>query len=112
MRGLSSLERQMDESTEIEEPGEPAERAEPDQAAASSAMLVDLTPGALMCGTVDGEMEQFDSIGELLDYLLSKCRTLESGGVPHGDFLAGYSDDGTRPQRDPTEADSASARRM
>lgn len=77
----------------------------------AGAMLIDLTPGAITAATMEGETEQFDTIGDLLQYLLDKYRMAETGSVTHGDFLAGYSEDGAAPQRMPTEADSASARR-
>lgn len=77
----------------------------------AGAMLIDLTPGAITAATMGGETEQFDTIGDLLQYLLDKYRMAETGSAPHGDFLAGYGEDGSAPQRMPTDADSASARR-
>jgi len=46
-------------------------------------MLVDLTPGAIVCGEIDGEMESFDTIGDLLQYLLDQYRMAEQGSMPH-----------------------------
>ena len=78
----------------------------------AGAMLIDLTPGAITAASMDGgEHEVFDTIGDLLQYLLDQYRMAEQGSVTHGDFLAGYSDDGSAPQRMPTEADGAMARR-
>lgn len=77
----------------------------------AGAMLIDLTPGAITAATMEGETEQFDTIGDLLQYLLDKYRMAETGRVTHGDFLAGYSSDDSMPTRSPTAADGASARR-
>lgn len=60
------------------------------QAGPASAMMIDLTPGAITAATMDGEAETFDTIGDLLQYLLDKYRVAETGDVTHGDFLAGY----------------------
>lgn len=79
-------------------------------------MLVDLTPGALSTTDLaDGTVEQHESIGELLGYLLDQARALETGSVVHGDFLAGYRGEeqqGMGQAREPTAADRASARRV
>lgn len=77
----------------------------------AGAMLIDLTPGAISASTMDGDAETFDSIGDLLQWLLDKYRMAEQGDVTHGDFLAGYSSDDSMPTRSPTAAEGASARR-
>lgn len=77
---------------------------------AGSAMLIDLTPGAIVCGEIDGEMESFDDIGGLLEYLLGRYRMAEEESCPDGALMAGYDDDAT-PQRDAADTDAASARR-
>ena len=83
-----------------------------DPAAASATLLNDLTPGSITAAPMDGgEPEQFETIGDLLQHLLDLYRVSERGSVTHGDFLAGYSDDGSAPQRMPTASDSAVARR-
>lgn len=77
----------------------------------ASAMLLDLTPGAITAATMDGDTETFDTIGDLLQFLLDKYRMAETGDVTHGDFLAGYGEDTGKPTRQPTGADGAMARR-
>lgn len=77
----------------------------------STALMIDLTPGAIMIADAEGQAEPFESIGDALQYILTAYRAAEQGEVTHGDFLAGYSEGESLSQRDPTAADSASARR-
>lgn len=78
----------------------------------TGAMMIDLTPGAITIATEAGASEQFETIGEALQFILDAYRRAEGAkNGSNGDFMAGYGADDTLPQRDPTPRDQASAGR-